>query len=81
MRIPIFRKDQNDNSVSAYRAGADCVVTTLVSQVFDFNGPALALYKSLGYQVVGSKQDQRLVGDIFFGRSVPATKLSLEKAL
>lgn len=56
-------------------------MTTLVSQVFDFNGPALALYKSLGYQVVGSKQDQRLVGDIFFGRSVPATKLFLEKAL
>ena len=56
-------------------------MTTLVSQVFDFNGPALALYKSRGYQVVGSKQDQRLVGDIFFGRSVPATKLSLEKAL
>lgn len=41
---------------------------------------ALALYTRLGYAVVGRDDNgRRLDGDLFFGRSVPVTKLALEK--
>lgn len=44
--------------------------------------PASALYSSLGYSLVSRDVNgRRLDGDIFFGSSVPVTKLAYEKVL
>ena len=56
--------------------------TTITLEVEDTNDAALRLYSRLGYRVLRRDANARkLVGDVFFGRSEPVTKLWLEKDL
>ena len=49
-------------------------------EVEEGDAPAESLYRQLGYQLVGRDDNgRRLVGDVFFGRSVRVSKLAFEK--
>jgi len=53
----------------------------LTLEVEEGDAPAIALYRKLGYDFVRREEGRRLVGDIFFGKSVQVSRLRFEKTL
>ena len=80
LSLPLPLPPAPGDSVNASRTKTSRCVITL--EVEEENTAALALYRSLGYDVVARDPNARtLKGDIFFGTSEVVTKLRLEKAL